>query len=77
MAVSNKVLSDASAMLFVQDVINEGDLLAVYEVTCLKSPEYQYWLYENVENQQRTMTKDESRADFQVYLADIPALAEA
>ena len=77
MAVSNNVLFDAAAALFANDVIDEEDLLAIYENTRIKSPEFQYWRYENVENQLQPMTNDETRSEFQVHLADIAVLVAA
>jgi hypothetical protein len=56
MAVSNDLLFQASAVLYVNDVIDEDDFVAVYEDTRLKSPEFQYWRYEKVENQLQFMT---------------------
>ena len=77
MAVSNSSLLDTATALFVNDAIDESEFIAVYDQTNRKSPEFQYWNYENVETQLQFMTNDECKADFRVDMADLPVLAEA
>ena len=64
------MLSNTATSLFAHDVIDEDEFVAVYEHTRLKSPEYQYWNYEWVENQLQFMTNDQSGADL-CYCGDL------
>ena len=59
MAVSNNSLLDAATALFVNDVIDEREFVAVYDQTKRKSPEFQYCDYEKVETQLQYMTNDD------------------
>ncbi|CAB4032157.1 Hypothetical predicted protein [Paramuricea clavata] len=77
MAVSNNSLFDATTALFVNDIIDESEFVALYDNTKTKSPEFQYWEYQKVEMQLQYMTNDECRSDFRVDLADLAVLAEA
>ena len=64
MAASTSSLVDAATALFVNDVIDENDFVAVYDHSRQKSPEFQYWEYDRVERQLESMTNDESKAEF-------------
>ena len=77
MAMTNNSVFDAITALFVNDIIDESEFVAVYDDTRRKSPEFQFWEYEKVETQLQYMTNDECRSDFRVDLADLPVLAEA
>jgi hypothetical protein len=81
MAVSNNSLFDAATALFVHDIIDESEFVALYDNTKRKSQEFQYWEYQKVVTQLQYMTNNECRSDFRVDfrvdLADLPILAEA
>ena len=47
MAVSNNSLFDAATALFVNDIIDESEFVALYDDTKRKSPTFQYWEYQN------------------------------
>ncbi len=51
MAVSNNSVFDATTALFVNDIIGESELVAVYDDTRRKSPKFQFWDYDKVETQ--------------------------
>ena len=51
MAVSNNSVFDATTALFVNDIIDESELVAVYDDTRRKSPKFQFWDYDKVETQ--------------------------
>jgi hypothetical protein len=69
MAVSNNALLNAATAPFVNDAIDESDFIAVYDLTNKKSPEFQYWNYENVETQLQSMMNNECQVEFRVDLA--------
>ncbi len=77
MAVSNNSVFDATTALFVNDIIDESEFVAVYDDTRRKSPEFQFWDYDKVETQLHFMTNDECRSYFRVDLEDLPVLAQA
>lgn len=58
MAVSNNSLFDAVTALFVNDIIDESQFLAVYDETRRKSPEFQYyWEFDKLETQLQYMQR--------------------
>ena len=75
MAAKSTIL-DAATVLYANDVIDEQDFVCIYENTRRRNPEFQYWNFEKVHNQQE-MNTDESKAEFRFELADLPLLGEA
>ena len=72
----SEVFDEATAF-YVDCLIEEDDLLLMYEMSRRKAPVFQYWRYENIVAQLEKMTNDECKAEFRFSLPELPILAQA
>ena len=73
---SKKRILDASVMLFCDDVIDEVELLAIYEATT-KRVQHPYKKYERIEYVLDEMSPVEFQTEFRFGISELPLLVEA
>ena len=72
---SKKSILENSALLFLENVLDESDLLCVYDVLNRKNPCLPYWNYRHFDL--NTISQDECKTEFRFGKTEILVLAEA
>lgn len=72
---SKKSILENSALLFLENVLDESDLLCVYDVLNWKNPCLPYWNYRHFDL--NTISQDECKTEFRFGKTEILVLAEA
>ncbi|XP_015772316.1 PREDICTED: uncharacterized protein LOC107350588 [Acropora digitifera] len=72
---SKKSILENSALLFLENVLDESDLLCVYDVLNRKNPRLPYWNYRHFDL--NTISQDECKTEFRFGKTEILVLAEA
>lgn len=67
----------ATALLYMDDFIDEEDVLLIYDELTRKNPVYPYWKHQRIEEQLQDMSQAEFKAEFRFGMSELPLLAEA